>query len=555
MRINRKELIQKIENESLLEVTESLIELKSTWAQSYGKKICGIANHLSRNGGWLVVGISDAGKLLGKDAKWLTETERMVSSHIAQFLEPDFSVVNIKGENLEKGAILIIEIESPNEVVRWNDKPYKMIGTACSEMTQENVLDLTLKLPGSDFSKMEYQGNTDGPLIIEFAQKVEENGKFEEGFSVSNSTASQMLSKFVIENKKASGILFGDFKTRVVFYNEDDDILSKQEKSGLYSILRDDFVEEIQNWTRGKAQSSEKSLSITDEVPYPKKALREVLANAVAHAKYSKDQGGLLIEVYPSRITITNNCNMEAKYFVNKWFSKAHKTTNNLLMECLKMAGISDELGSGKRRIFRTMIERGKREPIVGFEEYGTYATWSITLYNEESNKNLLNLIERLKTNFPNADERRVATALVLWSNKNWDEIDECLDEHYKDIANRVVSSDMTPVSLINGKLYQKRWVTVALEGQVTRKFTVAEEIQLKSFLNEIAYTGTRQGYITFDEMRKFIGMSDTKTENSQLSRMFSKWAKDDPSFIASVPKKRGEWRLLKPPRSNGIKK
>ncbi|MFY7992590.1 MAG: RNA-binding domain-containing protein [Bacteriovoracaceae bacterium] len=548
MKVTREELLDKISKNQIHEVLESGVELKATWNQDVGKDISAIANKIDRSGGWVVIGCSDKGFVNQTNGlEWLTQVEQKASNHINQFLNPDFTVVNIRGENISGQHVLIIEVTSPNEVVRWNDKAYKLVGTVSSEMSADEILSLSLMLPGSDFSKMEYQGPIDESLVIDFGKKIEKTKKLDEDFEVKNLTAGTILSKLHIANKNAAGILFGSFKVRTVHYKDNEDILDQKEKHGLYNILRDDFIDEVQSWTRTQAtQIQGTSLTVTEEQPYPIKALREILANAVAHAMYSKDSGGILVEIYPKRIVISNHCDKGAKFFTNKWFSKAHKTTNNLLMECLKLAGISDELGSGKRRVFRTMIEAGKREPIVEFQNYGHYSTWSATLYNEESNVGIKNLYERLVEVYNSDDERRLVQAFVLWKDKRWSEIEDSLDAHYREVAKQIRNSKNPPIFVYEDKIYLKRWIRVSLDGAVTKKFTESEEAELKAFLSYAAFLNNRQGYMTSEEIRQLVGVQDSHSETTQISRLLSKWA--DESFVEKVVKKRGEWKFLQAP-------
>ena len=152
-----------------------------------------------------------------------------------------------------------------------------------------------------------------------------------------------------------------------------------------YSIYFQIRLEEIQSRARKKGTDVQDSnITATEEEPYPLKALREILANAVAHTLYQKHKGDIVVETHPNRITVRNHCTLGARAFIDKWFSRIHQPFNKHLMNTLRIAKITDEQGSGKMRVFRQMLEAGKREPIVEFQELGDYARWSITLFNEE---------------------------------------------------------------------------------------------------------------------------------------------------------------------------
>ena len=150
----------------------------------------------------------------------------------------------------------------------------------------------------------------------------------------------------------------------------------------------------------------------------------------------------------------------------------------------------------------------------------------------------------RIKENFSTLDACRIAQALLLWRKKKWSEIREYLDENYKLLAEQVVDNKNSPVLIIEDQLYTKRWASVALEGQITKQLTEAEKSSLKHVLNFVAYTGKRDGYLSAEEARQFIGLSNTRSEATQLARLFSEWK------AAGIvrPVKKGQWQFLNKP-------
>lgn len=543
--IDREQLIKNIGSGEISEVLASGVELKSQWSQKCGKDISAIANQYNRAGGWLIIGVDDYGKPLGYDINWLTEAEKLVSNHISQYLEPDWTVAEIFGEKILESHILFIKINAPDNVVYWNGRAYKLVGTTSPEMSPAEVTELTMKLPGSDYSKLEYSGNADNTLIMSFANKLSEIGVLQVD-DPSSLTASYILSTLGIEKHKATEILFGNTSLRIVHFDKNGDILDQISKKGAYHILQDSFIEEVQSWTRKKGTVLKAgSISAIEEVPYPVVALREILANAVAHSLYSKNSGDIVIEMYPNRISVLNNCPLESEVFANKWFSKINKSRNKLLMNVLRTAKITDELGSGKNRIFRYMIENGKCEPIVEFVNLGDYGRWGITLYNELENQHIDKLIHRLQGAFPNADEWRVATAFVLWNDKTWSEIKKSLDDHFSRVAETVLKNENRPINIFKDKIFIKRWVKAIFEGQITIKFSTSEENWYREFLNDFAYSIGSDGYITNDDARRLIGLTRERSEITQLSNLFRKW--QDQGHVEQS-KKRGEWRFLFPP-------
>ena len=227
------------------------VDFKRSWQQAHGKDISAIANVESLTKGWIVVGVNDDGTPSGHDIKWLKDTEHEVSSHIRQYLEPFWTVKSIVGEPFGEGQILLIEIENPQDVVKWNGKAYYLIGTTNSEMKEDEVMALSLRLPGTDFSKSKYSGICNASLITTFAQKVTIIAD-DFQIDVNSMSPNNILRKLNIFETNTAGILFGDFPYRVVHFNEDGDILDQKSHKGLYNILSDTFIEELQSRSRKK---------------------------------------------------------------------------------------------------------------------------------------------------------------------------------------------------------------------------------------------------------------------------------------------------------------
>ena len=515
------------------------VDFKSSWHQSHGKNISAIANATNQLKGWLVIGINDEGAPCGHDVDWLRETEQTVSNHIRQYLEPSWAVESVVGETIGGSQCLFIEIVNPQDVVKWNGKAYQLIGTTSSEMKECEVMSLSLRLPGTDFSKARYSGSYDASLVTLFAQKVL---LATEDFQIDVNLMSpnEILRKLNTFETNTGGVLFGEFPYRIVHFDKDGDILDQKTHKGLYNILSDSFIEDLQSRARRRGTIvQEGSLSAPEEIPYPVKALREILANAVAHSLYQKNRGDIVVETHPNRITVRNNCTKGAKLFIDKWFSRINNSTNKHLMNTLRIPRITDEQGSGKIRIFRLMLESGKREPVASYENLGDYGRWSITLYNEEGNLVVKSISEEIKDQFPNRDQWRIATALLLWRDYSWSKIESFLDDDYKYIAQEVLKNKFSPVWKYNDRLYTKRWAEIRLTGQVTKQFTEGEKEQWYNILYDFSVGEGK--HIASEAARDIIGLSNSSSEKTQLARLFSEWR--DSGKMRMI--KKGHWQFI----------
>ena len=538
------DLIRLVENGSLLETSIPGVELKSSWSQEVGKEISSLAVDDSLEKKWVVIGISDSGVVLNSDEKWLAQTEHQISNHINQYLSPTWAcAVNPFSSGV--GTYVVLEITNPGDLTYWNGKVYKRVGTSKFEvLSWEEEVQLAQKLPGSDFSKIKVESDISSSLVLKFAERINSQAELSERIDVKATTANDILSRLQILNLRAADVLFGKIEARTIRYNQDGDIIEQKIYKGLFSILDDNFLDEIQSWTRKSAAAIVgNSSSIEEETPYPKFALRESLANAVAHSNYACDSGGILIEMHPDRLCIKNNALRSSRNFVGKWFSRESYVSNKLLMVTLRAAHITDEAGNGKLKIFRSMLEAGRPEPLVSRSELNQQNDrWTLTLYSVAPDKHILNLIERIKQIFQNPDQWRLATAIAIWRDQTWSEISSKLDPHFGRVAEIIQKNSDSPFFLYDDRVILKRWAAVALKGQISMKFTASDEDSWKHIVSAIARKYNSEGIIEFAEIRSMLGLTATPAENAVLSSLLKKWSEDKAVIKTG---KKGYWKFL----------
>lgn len=530
------------------------IEFKESWEQSNGKSISSIGNGDDK--GWLIIGVDDKGNVLNNNLESLQKLKNQIESHIRHYLNPSSTAQYISIENVNNKKCIFIEIVDPGHPVSWNKKFYKRVGSQTTEMTSGEKKALELKRPCVDFSNFEYTGEINSALVLDFAKFLPEgNGDW------TSLSADEILSKLSIANKNVSRILFGDFTFRLIHYTTEDEPLDQKEEKGLYRLLQDSFIDRIQSWTRSKPSTLKPgSLSIEEEQPYPNLVLREVLVNAVAHSAFEKQRREIKVELYKNRIKVSNHCSSEVEQFIKKRFSKEQYSYNPFLMKILRTAKFSDELGTGKNKMFKIMIENGRREPVFEYQKISNdYGILSVTLYNEQPDTHFLNLLERFKKIYEdNVDKYKISSALVLWRDKPVKDILSYMDQYHRKLTLDLITEDNSPFLLIltsNGggkdkkiwKIFLKRWVKNQLEGQESKVFSRSEEDAFKTALQEYAYRDNRKGFISNIEARKLFGMSvDSQSEAVQLSQLFRKWTKK--GFLEKG-EKRSEWKVKHKPQ------
>jgi predicted HTH transcriptional regulator len=504
---------------TLAEHLHENLELKASWREENGERLSALANRLEFETGWMVIGVTDGGALVGRDENWARNTEEVVSQHINQRLDPIQAHTSLSCLQLSGSWILVLSVKGPGAVVYWNSVAYKRAGTTIQEMKPDEVLELTIKLPGlTDYSKQPWDGHVNEMLVNAYSRAVATRHR--DGWLTSSETlnSAQILARLGLSGKNTSRILFGNSGYRVVTYDLNGNPQQNVPHKGLFGLLGEDFISSIQQ----KAQQQLNSL----ELPFPELALRESLANAVAHAAYFESDGDVVIEVFPEHIVISNLCLPESRYFANKWFSRSRKTVNNLLMETLRLAGFVDELGRGKNLIFRESIVNGKKPPQVVVERAGRYDRWRLYLYGGTRDPVQLKLLRRIQDLYSGSHKALIAYALVLWRDQPISQIRNYIDGESLSIFAEVLADLNGPIFYWQeqDQIVLRRWARVLLdEGKDSKSLTPAEEIGLYDFAYDMR-TRFHHGMFSPKDLRKLGAMGETPSERNATSNLLSKW-------------------------------
>lgn len=509
------DVLYAIQQKTINEHMHQNIELKESWSQKYGEKLSALANKLNHEFCWLIVGIDDDGNMVGNDEKWAIQNEEIISQHVNIKLDPIQSCISITPKIVDNNWVIIICIKNPGDVVYWGSDAYVAAGTTIKSMEPDQILELRLKLPGlTDFTRQKITSEYNTELVQCFAEHVKQAGHpLEIG-----SNPKDTLESLNIYSTQAARILFGDCKFRVVKYDKNNEPIDNKSFLGLYNLLTESFQKTIQDWTSGQ---------LTKEIhPYPTRALKESLANAVAHAAYFESDGDIILEMHPTFLTISNLSIRESKYFANRWFSRSHKTVNTLLMEVLRISKHVDELGRGKNLIFAESLRFGKQPPQVIVQGAGRYDRWALSLHGGMKNQRYLKLRKTIRDIYQDEQKALIAHALVLWSNKSVSEIRNYIDDNFSEPFAEVLSTLNGPIFYYQDedRIILNRWAKLLLEeGLDSKKLSPVEETRLRAFLKSycLRFEG---GFITPKDLRRLAHMAETPSEKVLSSKLLSKW-------------------------------
>ena len=534
-----QEVLEAVGTGRLTEHRHAGVELKSSWAQDHGRKLSALGNHLDHAPRWMVIGLSDNGELKKRPEDWARSTEQTLSQHVNDKLSPTQACTAITCHEVDGSWLVLVKLQNPGDIVYWDDRAFHGSGTTIAELSPVDVMKLRIRLPGlTDFSRQASRATPEASLVSDFEARVRAGGHAVEGSGTAANEIGKVVHAIGLGGTQAERILFGDCSFRFVLYDHDNEPVRNERILGVYTLLTDGFQKTIQDQPNDTGGLSEE--------PFPSRALREAMANSVAHAAYYEADGDIIVERYTDRVTISNLCLRESAYFANRWFSRSHKTVNGLLMEALRVAGHVDELGRGKHLIFSESIRRGKTAPLVVVERAGRYDRWKLTLYGESDSPTALRLLDRCKQIYQDEQKALIAQALVLWRDRPVAEIRNFIDGDFARQFAEVLSSLEGPIFYYQDKdqITLRRWAAVLMgEGKDSKALTPAEEKNLRGFAYDM-HTKYYDGYITPKQLRTLAAMADTRSEQVLSSIILKKW--EGEGVVSKV--RHGQYRFVRRP-------
>lgn len=507
---NITELKAEIEKEALTEHSFENVELKRDWSKEHGEKVSMLCNGITDINCFLVVGIEDNGRLSGQDNKWLESKLEIISQHFNQFLDPTIALSDLTTDTINGSRLIIATVKNPGVVVKWNSGAWVGKGTTKKKLEEEEILELSLKLPGlTDYTKQAAAYIPDEEIV---------NGFCKMGSFIYDE---RVLSRFHLNNNKCGQILFGDASFRVIKYDENQNVESNETRNGVLNLLSASFWSEVRTYY---APYFDDTKRISNDL------LREAFGNSVGHAAYHSNFGEIIVELHPTNLVISNLAYKEYISLANKWFSNAHKSPNPFLMETLRIIKKVDELGRGKKKLFSECLTNGFEAPLITITDAGRYKRWSLNIvfgYNSIRHAKTLNTLQEYYRN--DKEKSLIAFSLVLWNKKPFSEIAGYFDAHESKLAAEIIDDIKGPVFFWKEKdtLLLHRWVKVLIEeGKASKEFTVYEETQLLEKCRTFQ-TKYNSGYITAKDFREIAHLSNSLSDKSLTSRTLGRWKRN----------------------------
>jgi len=336
-------------------------------------------------GGRIFIGVTPEGKVLGFQIGKGT-IEKLVNQ-IVQNTDPKLHPkVTIK--KIDDREVLVIEVkESHDHLVLAFGRPYKRVGRSTIKMSKDEYERLILE-KNKDRVRFDNQickGATLKDINHDLVREFIIKGKSERGLDLSEKLSVQesLMRLKLLKGKKpinAAILLFGapqDFYPQcelkcIQFKGLDvtEDMLDLKPFTGSVIHQLQDAEKFIFNHIALSAWIESGKLERQEKWEYPPKAIREALANAIAHRDYWST-AKVQVRIFDNRIEFWNPGRLPEGWTAET-LTKKHESLppNPLIAKQFFWIKYVEEVGSGTNKIVKWCREWGLPDPV--FEYTGT---------------------------------------------------------------------------------------------------------------------------------------------------------------------------------------
>jgi len=360
------------------------IEWKLEWKDEYLKWICGFANAY---GGKLYIGVDDKGAVLGiPDAKRLLE---LIPNKTLEILGILVQVNLLIDGNKECLEIITEPYPFP---INYKGQYFYRTGSTKQELKGNSLNKFLLEKIGKRWDSVEIPNVKPTDLkedtFQRFRDKAFKSRRIDEG--ILNDSVEVLLEDLqLVENgflKRAAILLFYPRPEKFVpgayvkigFFRTDDDLAFQDEIHGNL-IEQIDKTEDLLKTKYSVYAIDYEGMSRVEKPPFPEKAIREALLNAIAHKDYS-DPSPIQISVYSDHIIFWNPGQLPENWTVETLKTKhASKPFNPAIANALFRCGDIEAWGRGTLKMINEAVQNKSLPP----EFYSTATEFRIIFFKD----------------------------------------------------------------------------------------------------------------------------------------------------------------------------
>ncbi len=259
---------------------------------------------------------------------------------------------------------------------------------------------------------------------------------------------------------------------------------------------------------------------------YPMEVVREAVLNAVTHRDYT-DPGEILIRHTTHQLTITSPGGFIGGITPRNILRREPVSRNRTLAEAFEKLRLVERAGVGRLRIFMPMLEYGKRPP--EYETDGTRVT--LQVHNGSFDERMARLVARWRKDGREVD---LDCLLVLTHLRESPYLDiqaatELLQLPLEDARRALHRLSRSPHTIIEtrgktkGTTYHlHKGIAKDLVGKVA--YSRIKGISHRRYAEMVRQYVTDHGSITPKECRELLGLGDSRSAMSEMTRYLSRW-------------------------------
>lgn len=346
---------------SLIATGESLsLEFKASFDKAAIESLVAFAN---ARGGKVLVGVSDAGKIIGTTVgkETLNEWLGQIKSATSPALIPEIILRDIDGKQ-----IVEIDIqEFPVKPVSTKGRYYKRVASSNHPLSPGEIADLYMQSLQLSWDAYEAVGYTVDQLstakIERFIRLVNQHGRFtlEEGDAmgalqklnyIKNGQPTWAAVLLFAQEPLRHNIHIGRFKTPSTIIDD------RQFTDTLFEVVEQSMKFIVSHIA--VAFEFDGSVQRKERFAYPLPAIREALINAVVHRSYT-DPNDIQIKIFDNKISIFSPGTFYGGLTVAEIQQDSYRSSlrNKLVAEGFYLTNVIEKYGSGFVRIRRAMTE------------------------------------------------------------------------------------------------------------------------------------------------------------------------------------------------------
>lgn len=260
---------------------------------------------------------------------------------------------------------------------------------------------------------------------------------------------------------------------------------------------------------------------------FPLDAVREAILNALTHRDYT-DPGEVLVRHSADELVITSPGGFIAGISPDNILRHEPRARNRTLANAFVKLRLVESSGIGRKRIYRSALEFGKRRPVYS----ATPEAVTLRVFNRGANPRLARMVSELSANGApvSLDHLLVLDALLQTDHIDTAAAANALQLESRDEA-RIILEAMTAPAL--GLLERRgfthtatyhlaKGVATALKGKVA--YTRTRGLNPVRYAEMVREYLRDHRYITNAELRQLLGLGASPSASVEASRLLSKW-------------------------------